>query len=337
MYDFTTLFSYPVVNGDATYGELVTASKLTDISKRARDNLVEVLADMYRGASGARRSGVLTGLAPTVSTTKNMTVMVGEGCGLYYASLLFATTAVTTGGTEIALEDPDTTNPRYDLIVARPDGALGDIAVRQVKLSDGTFSTASKPGRYQEGCTLEKFTGTPAGSPTVPSCSLGDIPIAVVYVPSAASPGIIDPANVHDVRAWLAPRMVLPSLTVRATTDGSGAVTATSVDASSPGIVVLSALARSAEGVYGMTVKTPRALGSIVASNWFSACSVQATAYYGGGSVGVLIAQADSAATSPDDGTTTWTISLLGFVPPSTANDVISGVINLVLTFHRAD
>lgn len=207
-----TRFSYPVVAGQIAdpsmisptdYGEIPIATKITDLARYQRDTGLDTLGAIYAGASGNRRSGVLEGLEPEPGSV-SMQVRIGAGTGLYYNIIEGKTQAVVCRETTVVLDAPHATDHRYDLIVARPAGALYGSVNRLVKSGAGVVSALSLPYEYREGIELVVFKGTAAGSPTVPACALYDIPVALVLVQPGA-PGVIAGADLFDVRTLLEP------------------------------------------------------------------------------------------------------------------------------------
>lgn len=218
-------WDYPYITGDAASGELVTADKLRNLAVYPRNSILSLLQETLHGGSdvsgipngGAPRSGVIKGMSPTSSLTPG-SVAIASGLAMSYqaaedaAGRLGYYPIVHPSLTEVHLADPDAANPRYDLIVARPNGALSEFAVRQIMLANGTKTTSSLPYRWDESYTFHVYTGIPAGVPTVPNGVIGDVPIAVVRLPAGAGPivfilGTGGAATLYDVRSFLAPRV----------------------------------------------------------------------------------------------------------------------------------
>ncbi len=261
-------FSYPYVSGDSTFGELVTALKLQQLGSYPRDTLLDLLGDLLcRKADGTKDSGVVSGMAVTPSATVEGLLHVETGLALYYSlaqdvagNLAISPIVCNSGEAEswVTLEAPDSTNNRYDLIVARPAGALADYATRQVMLADGSKSTQNLPARYGEGVLVVAIPGTPAASPVAPDPTLGDVVLASVLVTADSAPHVI-PANcVFDAREFLSPYVGGVNeyqVTAKGSADGSLEDIVERV--SNPSIHVATSIARSAEGAYAVTLEIP--------------------------------------------------------------------------------
>lgn len=125
--------------------------------------------------------GVLEGLV--VSVSAGLTVSVSEGRVLIpgtenaYQGLYFAE---NRGAATVTLDAANPTNPRIDLVVAR--------------IRDSVYSGLAA----NDGFTLEKVTGTPAGSPAVPTTPANCIVLARVAVAAGAT--TLVGGNITDYR-----------------------------------------------------------------------------------------------------------------------------------------
>lgn len=188
-------------------GEIVTAEKLRTIGTATRDSVLDLLGDLWRGYSGAKRSGVVNGLDVTPASA-NMTLTVGRGLAFRYNVLLDVLGAlaiepiVLEANRNVVLPNPDPSNPRYDLIVARPSQGYSDYATRSVRQPDGTLTTQSLPGWWAVDAELVVIQGTPASVPSCPNAQLGDVVLAAVYVTPGA-PHTIPNDCIIDLRWWL--------------------------------------------------------------------------------------------------------------------------------------
>ncbi len=241
-------------------GEVVTAEKLRLLATAPRDSVLDLLGDLYVAPSGIKRSGVVSGfgVSPTVA---NMTLHVGRGLGFAYNPVkdvlgqLAIEPVVNEAPQSVVLEAPDGTNPRYDLIVARPAASQGDYQTRSVRLSDGTLTTQSLPQWWDVGCEIRAITGTPGVDPICPEGTLGDIPLAVVYVrPGAPHP--IEASDVYDVRWWLRYHQAGPSQYVfSAKCNGTDSLSNINQYVTDPNISVAATISRTGVGSYTAVVQ----------------------------------------------------------------------------------
>jgi len=138
-----------------------------------QDGVVDIVRDSFASLEGA---GLLTGgvVAPSGSisgvTVTALTAMNDDGFLL-----------VTSNTRFVDLADGNGSNPRYDLIVARPLLSNGAMINRP------TSPYESVPLTTLQQCQLAVVQGTPAASPSIPAKVAGDVIIAVVLVPTSAT------------------------------------------------------------------------------------------------------------------------------------------------------
>jgi hypothetical protein len=201
-----TRFDYPVFSE----GELITSEKLNRLATYIRRTLLQWFRDQYRGRqSGLPRSGVLAGFDVTPSSSEAMKLYVGSGMGLTWK--VDIQTGLITGvpvvieeyAKSITLDDPDLTNPRWDLIVLRPNEYYDEYAQRSVRNKDGTLTVQNLPGIMNADAQIVVIKGTPGDPPQVPQAQIGDIVVAAVYV-QAGSPHKIESDDIYDTRIYLA-------------------------------------------------------------------------------------------------------------------------------------
>lgn len=152
-----------------------------------QDGIVDIVRDSFASLEGA---GLLTGgtVAPSGSisgvTVTALTAMNDDGYLL-----------VTNNTRFVDLADGNGSNPRIDLIVARP------LLTNGAMISRPTSPYESVPLTVLQQCELAVVQGTPAASPSIPSKLSGDVILATVLVPTSAtsiSGGNINQTTQHE-------------------------------------------------------------------------------------------------------------------------------------------
>ncbi len=265
-------------------GQLVTYTELQNIGKYPRSSVIDFFSDLFRGYTGVKRSGVINGFGCTPVLAGVRQLNISAGLGFYYNVILDATTesyfpVVLEAPVTVTLDLTADANPRYDLICLQPKESDADLASRSVRLSDGTLTTSNLYGERNVDAAAVIYTGTPNAVPVVPTGSLGDIPIAVVYVAGGAA-GALAVSDIFDVRAYLNPRVGgVSEYVARFRVDNNNAVAEISEHLTDPTMRLSSAIAKSGQtGQYNFQVAWPRVFGTH-GSELFAAAAPDASGY----------------------------------------------------------
>lgn len=153
-------------------------------------NLQDGLVDMMRDSLGALHgAGLMFGgtVAPSGSisgvTVTALTAVNDDGYLL-----------VTNETRFVDMSNGNGSNPRYDLIVARPLLTTG----AQISRPTSPYDTVDLTTLQQ--CELVVIEGTPAGSPSAPSKVAGDVILATILVPTSATS--ISGGNINQTTAY---------------------------------------------------------------------------------------------------------------------------------------
>lgn len=171
-----------------SHGEVIDKPEFDFITTLAQE-LGSWFVDLYAGQNVVQPGGGVLGAqagTPIVVTYTGFTALVnGPGRMSRY---------VVSSGT-VTLAAADGTNPRYDLIVGTASQTTGTDSGGQPTTKDVL--------------TVTKVTGTPAGTPTIPSLPVNSVQLGYVLVPANAtsaqtctitqSVGPLTPKNLQDL------------------------------------------------------------------------------------------------------------------------------------------
>lgn len=182
-----------------TEGQEIVTQDLNAISQGLEETLLDnVIWPLIAAAAGFFGNGFY------VTYDSSTGVTVSEGWGIQRDANQTDPEPMTRilvnddDSTIYAIETPDATNDRIDIVQVKWEIANGATGTREFKAAGGSVGDATAQLRKDWSADIQIKTGTPAGSPSAPTVDTGYVKIAELYV--TASTGIANQAAITDTR-----------------------------------------------------------------------------------------------------------------------------------------
>lgn len=182
-----------------TEGQEIVTQDLNAISQGLEETLLDnVIWPLIAAAAGFFGNGFY------VTYDSSTGVTVSEGWGIQRDANQSDPEPMTRilvnddDSTIYAIETPDATNDRIDIVQVKWEIENGATGTREFKAAGGSVGDATAQLRKDWSADIQIKTGTPAGSPSAPTVDTGYVKIAELYV--TASTGIANQAAITDFR-----------------------------------------------------------------------------------------------------------------------------------------